>query len=188
MVRTKVIVGVLVAILSLPIIFGVTQMWIDMNADKYDVTVTITDVKILEDRDYGDAEIFIQVSLDGWNFTRSSLYSGVNDGAVIHLNWTILDDTVIRYTIEVEVKESDYESDDFLGEVKYTRDPPVNASGWHDCTGCIGGHYSTQARVYIIETSYLVEESEEASIHSDPRTPLFVIDESAAKHKKLFSL
>ena len=121
----------------------------------YDVTIIISRVHIIEDRDYLDAEIYLRASIDGGSEARSSTYIGINDGEIIQLDWTIFDGRRSNYTIRVEVWEEDDGFDDYLGHVEYSRDPPINDSSWHDAVGSIGGDNDLQARVRINETAYL---------------------------------
>ena len=121
----------------------------------YDVAVTILSVHVIEDRDYGYGEIFVRASIDGGSKITSNIYTGINDGDVIQLNWMIFVGRRSNYTIRVEVWEDDEIINDYLGHVEYSRDPPINDESWHDAVGSIGGDNDLQARVRINETAYL---------------------------------
>jgi len=159
---TALIFIVLVIILSVPYDasrFHVNEMYtfdgFIISDSVYDVTITISSVQIIEDRDYLDAEIYLRASIDGGSASRSSTYTGINDGDTIQLDWTIFDGRRSSYTILVEIWEEDDALDDYLGQVEYSRNPPINHSSWYNAAGSIGGDNDLQAKVKIIETAYL---------------------------------
>ncbi|MHA1734897.1 MAG: zinc ribbon domain-containing protein [Candidatus Thorarchaeota archaeon] len=126
-------------------------------ADDYQVTVVITKAKIIEDRDFGSAEIYLKARIDSGSYLTTPIYADINDGDTIQLDWTVLDDVRSSFSIRIEIWESDdgynEASNDFLGYVSYTRNPVRNVEGWYDAQDPVGGNYQVQAQVYIKETA-----------------------------------
>ncbi len=128
----------------------VTDSFLEAQS-KYRVTVNITRVHVIEDRDFLDAEIYIRVSIDGGTELRSTTRTGITDGDIIHYNWLVFDSYRRNYSVRVEVWEEDEDFDGYLGHVDYFRNQPINVTEWHDCEGSIGGNNDLQARVEIKE-------------------------------------
>ncbi|MHA2067669.1 MAG: hypothetical protein ACXABY_25185, partial [Candidatus Thorarchaeota archaeon] len=120
------------------------------------VIIVLEEARILEDRDFGAAEIYLKARIDTGSFAFTQIYDNINDGDTIQLGWTVLDDIRERFTIRVEVWESDdafnEASNDFLGYIEYTRDPLESTNQWYDAIGRSGGNNNLQAQVHITET------------------------------------
>ncbi|MHA1450108.1 MAG: hypothetical protein ACTSP4_11870, partial [Candidatus Hodarchaeales archaeon] len=122
------------------------------------INIEIDRVRIIEDRDYGSAEIYLKVTINSGNPVYTEIYRGIDDGDVLQLNWMIVEAAELSsFTLRVEVWESDNEYDegmnDYLGHVQYSRSSVTTTQGWHDAAGSIGGNNNLQAQVYIIETA-----------------------------------
>ena len=124
---------------------------------EYQVTVEIDRARIVEDRDFGAAEIYFKARIDSGSWTYTDIYQNINDGDTIDMNWVILDDIRDSFSLRIEVWESDDAfnevSNDFLGYVEYTRSSVQTISQWHDAAGRIGGNNNLQAQLYIVETA-----------------------------------
>jgi len=131
------------------------------------VIIVIETARILEDRDFGAAEIYLKARIDTGSFSFTQIYQNINDGDTIQLGWTVLDDIRERFTLRVEIWESDdafnEAGNDFLGYIEYTRNPLESTNQWHDAIGRSGGNNNLEAQLYITETVEGITGSEPTS-------------------------
>lgn len=124
------------------------------------VTLEIDRVYIIEDRDYGAGEIYLKVTVGVNQPLISSIYSDINDGGTLQLDWLVFSGESNALTVRIDVWESDDDyneaSNDFLGQVSLSWDCQNAFAGWYNCEDPSGGNYLLQAQVYVIAN---VEES-----------------------------
>lgn len=148
------------------------------------VTLEIDRVYIIEDRDYGAGEIYLKVTVSTNQPLISSIYSNINDGDTLQLDWLVFSGESNALTVRIEVWESDADydeaSNDFLGQVSLSWDCQNAFADWYTCEDPSGGNNLVQAQVYVVadveesvaptETTPLVPTSTITSSQIFPRT------------------
>ncbi|MFX1517502.1 MAG: hypothetical protein ACFFC6_14445 [Promethearchaeota archaeon] len=118
------------------------------------VTFEIDRVYILEDRDYGAGEIYLKVTVGTNQPLLSSIYTDINDGDTIQLDWIVFngESDVLNVRIDVWESDADYDeaSNDFLGQITFSWDCQNAFAEWYDCVGPSGGSNLVQAQVYVV--------------------------------------
>jgi hypothetical protein len=111
-------------------------------------------VYIIEDRDYGAGEIYIKVTLGTNQPSFSEIFSDINDGATLQLDWIVFNGESDSLSVIIEVWESDADydeaSNDYLGHTTILWDCQSALSGWYDCEDSSGGSNLLQAQVYVV--------------------------------------
>lgn len=145
-----IIVGITLILLNLGVVINGKRI------PTTDVKVEIERVQIIEDRDYGSAEIYLKATVGTNNPMYTEIYRNINDGDTIVLNWVIVEGQHESLTILIEVWESDNEyneyDNDFLGETTINWDCQAELADWKNCVGAIGGNNQLQAKVYVKRT------------------------------------
>jgi hypothetical protein len=118
------------------------------------VTFEIDRIYIIEDRDFGAGEIYLKITVNTDQPIVSSIYSGINDGDTLQLDWIVFSGTSVALTVLIDVWESDADydelSNDFLGQASFSWDCQNAFAGWYDCIGPSGGNNQVQAQVYVV--------------------------------------
>jgi hypothetical protein len=133
------------------------------NVDVYYTTISldITQIHVIEDRDFGAGEVYLKVSLNRYyeyTFDNDGNFYIANDGDYVSTDISLLQGLYSIdgfFSIEIFGWESDFDDDDFMGGELFYIDQRLlqdrSYTGWYslDYYPPIGGNNPIQLEVYL---------------------------------------